>query len=238
LVLPTAASGQNGQDLESAYVEQRSEMVKLVEVQTLLAGRHTGISQIDGSILQVLREVPRHAFVPPELRALAYEDRPLPIGHGQNIASPLLIAMMTQLARLRPEDVVFETGTGAGYHAAVLSRLAAEVYSVEVIERLAKEAKRALSEMGYDNVHVSAGDGYFGWPEHGPYDVILIKEAIDHVPPPLIKQLKPEGRMVIPLGPARGPQFLTLVEKRANGRLIHTPVMPVVFSPLQGGERT
>jgi protein-L-isoaspartate(D-aspartate) O-methyltransferase len=144
---------------------------------------------------------------------------------------------MTHLAEVRPDDVVFETGTGEGYHAAVLSKLAAHVYSVEVIEPLAGYAARILKELGYSNVDVLAGDGYYGWSEHAPYDAIVIKEAIDHLPQPLLNQLKRGGRMVIPLGPATGPQFLTLVRKDEAGKLHEDRIMPVRFSPLQGGER-
>jgi protein-L-isoaspartate(D-aspartate) O-methyltransferase len=171
------------------------------------------------------------------LRPYAYTPQPLPVTPEQNIAAPLLIAVMTHLAEVQPDDIVFETGTGAGYHAAVLSRLAAHVYSVEVIEPLADRAVRLLKDLGYDNVDVLADDGYYGWSAHAPYDAIIVKEAIDHLPQPLLNQLKRGGRMVIPLGPADGPQYLTLVQKDETGRLRQERIMPVRFSPLQGGER-
>jgi protein-L-isoaspartate(D-aspartate) O-methyltransferase len=155
----------------------------------------------------------------------------------QNLAAPMLIALMTHVVAVQPDDVVFETGTGAGYHAALLSRLAAHVYSVEVIEPLADRAARLLKDLGYDNVDVMAGDGYYGWSAHGPYDAIVVKEAIDHLPQPLLNQLKRGGRMVIPLGPADGPQYLTLVRREEDGRLRQRRIMPVLFSPLQGGQR-
>jgi protein-L-isoaspartate(D-aspartate) O-methyltransferase len=145
---------------------------------------------------------------------------------------------MTQLAELEPDDVVFETGTGAGYHAALLSRLAARVYSVEVVEPLAREAAGTLKQLGFDNVWSKAGDGYYGWADEGPYDAIIVKEAVDHVPPPLLDQLRPGGRMVVPLGPQDLGQILTVVRKDADGRVRRTGIMPVIFSPLQGGERT
>jgi protein-L-isoaspartate(D-aspartate) O-methyltransferase len=138
---------------------------------------------------------------------------------------------------VQPDDVVFETGTDSGYQAAVLSKLAAHVYSVEVIEPLAHYAAHLLKELGYSNVDVLAGDGYYGWSDHAPYDAIVIKEAIDHVPPPLLSQLKRGGRLVMPLGPADGPQYLTLVRKDEAGKLFEERIMPVRFSPLQGGER-
>jgi protein-L-isoaspartate(D-aspartate) O-methyltransferase len=133
--------------------------------------------------------------------------------------------------------VVYETGTGAGYHAAVLAQLVARVYSVEVVEPLAEHAAELLKELHYDNVYAKAGDGYYGWPEHGPYDAIIVKEAIDHVPPPLLSQLKRGGRLVMPLGPAHGPQNLTVITKGQNGGVEERRIMPVRFSPLQGGER-
>jgi protein-L-isoaspartate(D-aspartate) O-methyltransferase len=217
---------------------ERAEMIRQVEVETLLLSGETGIEAIDPRILAALGEVPRHAFVPEPLRPYAYQPHPLPVGHEQNLAAPLLAALMTQLVAPEPDDVVFETGTDTGYQAAVLSRLAAEVYSVEVVAPLADQAARLLKELGYDNVLVREGDGYFGWADKGPFDAMVIKEAIDHLPPPLLQQLARGGRMVIPLGPARGPQYLTLVTRDADGKLSERRIMPVRFSPLQGGERT
>jgi protein-L-isoaspartate(D-aspartate) O-methyltransferase len=216
----------------------RNEMVRIVELQTMMLSAETGIAGIDPRVLDAMRAVPRHAFVPEELRAYAYGDHPLPVGHDQNVAAPFLIALMTEIVALRPDDVVYETGTGAGYHAAILSQLVKEVYSVEVIEPLADRATGILKELGYDNVHVQASDGYFGWAAHAPFDAMIVKEAIDHVPPPLLGQLKRGGRMVLPLGPARGPQYLTLITKSDNGKVSERRIMPVRFSPLQGGERT
>lgn len=219
-------------------VAARNEMVGIVELQTAMLSRETGIPAIDPRVLDAMREVPRHVFVPEPLRPYAYGDHPLPVSSDQNIAAPLLIALMTHVLALQPDDVVYETGTGAGYHAAILSRLARAVYSVEVDESLADRAARVLKELRYDNVFVRADDGYYGWPAHAPFDAIVIKEAIDHVPPPLLGQLKRGGRMVMPLGPAGGPQYLTLITKGANGKVSEQRIMPVRFSPLQGGERT
>jgi protein-L-isoaspartate(D-aspartate) O-methyltransferase len=215
----------------------RSQMVEQVEREVAMFAGQTGIAAIDPRVLEALREVPRHAFVPEVLRPYAYLPRPLPVTPEQNLAAPMLIALMTHVVAVQPDDVVFETGTGAGYHAALLSKLAAHVYSVEVIEPLADRAARLLKDLGYDNVDVMAGDGYYGWSAHGPYDAIVVKEAIDHLPQPLLNQLKRGGRMVIPLGPADGPQYLTLVRKDEAGRLRQERIMPVRFSPLQGGER-
>jgi protein-L-isoaspartate(D-aspartate) O-methyltransferase len=218
-------------------VAARQEMVDMVEREVAAFAGQTGIATIDPRVLDAMREVPRHAFVAEVLRPYAYRLQPLPITPEQNLAAPMLIALMTHLVAVQPGDIVFETGTDSGYQAAVLSKLAAHVYSVEVIEPLADYAARLLKELGYSNVDVLAADGYYGWSDHAPYDAIVIKEAIDHVPQPLLNQLKRGGRLVIPLGPADGPQYLTLVRKDEAGKLHQERIMPVRFSPLQGGER-
>jgi protein-L-isoaspartate(D-aspartate) O-methyltransferase len=216
----------------------RQQMVDMIEQEVAAFAGQTGIATIDSRVLDAMREVPRHAFVPAPLRAYAYGDHPLPVTAEQNLAAPLLAALMTHLAEVKAGDVVFETGTDVGYQAALLSNLGAEVYSVELDEPLADHAARLLKELHYENIHVQASDGYFGWSAHAPYDAMVIKEAIDHVPPPLLAQLKRGGRMVLPLGPARGPQYLTVITKGADGTVSEQRVMPVRFSPLQGGERT
>lgn len=234
LLLSAAGQGLAAEDNDATA---RSEMVRVVELETLMTSAETGIQEIDPKVLDAMREVPRHAFVPEPLRAYAYGNHPLPLGHDQNLAAPLLAALMTHVAAIEPGDVVFETGTDIGYQAAVLSHLAAEVYSVEVVEPLAEAAARLLKDMHYDNVHTMAGDGYYGWRENAPYDAMIIKEALDHVPPPLLGQLKPGGRLVLPLGPPAGPQYLTLITKDSAGKTSQRRVMPVRFSPLQGGQR-
>ncbi|HEX6143745.1 MAG TPA: protein-L-isoaspartate(D-aspartate) O-methyltransferase [Geminicoccaceae bacterium] len=228
--------GAPGRAAEPDEVARR-EMVRLVELEVRSLARMTGIETIDPAILARMREVPRHRFVPAPLQPYAYRSHPLPVGHDQNIAAPLLVALMTQLVEPAPDDVVFETGTGAGYHAAVLAGLVKRVYSVEVAEELTRRAAQTLSDLGYTNVVLRTGDGYYGWREHGPYDAMVIKESLDHVPSPLLAQLKRGGRMVIPLGPAGGPQFLTLIRRDADGKVSEERIMPVRFSPLQGGER-
>ena len=231
-----AASGTAAED--PAFTALRQDMAQRVQEQILLSGTQTGVGELDPRLLEALKTVPRHRFVPEVLRPLAYRMQPLPVGEDQNIATPFLVALMTQLARPAAKDRVFETGTGAGYHAAILSRVVAEVYSVEVVAPLARLAAGTLKLLGYENVRSKPGDGYYGWREHAPYDAIIVKEAIDHVPAPLLRQLKVGGRLVMPLGPARGPQILTVIEKRDEGRLRKTEVFEVFFSPLQGGERT
>jgi len=216
---------------------QRAAMVAQIEENAREAQFATGIGQLDPQIHDALRNVPRHAFVPSELEPFAYMDTPLPLGHGQSISQPYLIALMVQLTDVKNGDRVFETGTGAGYVAAVLSSLGADVYTAEVVEPLARQAAEKLAALGYDGVAVKLGDGYFGWAEKGPYDVILVKEAVHHVPPPLLRQLKPGGRMVAPIGPLEGGQILTLITKDEAGTVKTRPVLPVRFTPLQGGER-
>lgn len=216
---------------------ERIEMVRTIAAHAALAADETGIAEIDPRIMEVMAAVPRHRFVPDALSAFAYADTPLPVSEEQSIAQPYLVALMTQLARIGPDDVVFETGTGAGYHAAVLAGLARRVISVEVLAPLALEAAAKLKRLGYTNVEVIAADGYYGAPRHAPFDAIIVKEAVDHVPPLLLRQLKPGGRMVIPLGPRDGPQYLTVVEKTADGDTRRTRILPVRFTPLQGGER-
>ncbi|MDH3474427.1 MAG: protein-L-isoaspartate(D-aspartate) O-methyltransferase [Rhodospirillales bacterium] len=220
------------------YAALRARMVEGVEAWTWATSGQTGVTELDPRILSALREVPRHLFVPEPLRPLAYGSHPLPLGHDQNLASPFLVGLMTHLAELGANDVVFETGTGSGYHAAVLSRVAAQVYSVEVVGALARQAAETLEELKVGTAHVREGDGYYGWPEHGPYDAIIVKEAVDHLPAPLLNQLKPGGRLVVPLSAGGEEQFLTVVRKTADGALRKTRVLPVRFSPLQGGERT
>ena len=223
---------------QSGYAEQRDQMVAAVEGWTELTSVETGVKRLDPRVLEALREVPRHLFLPEPLRPYAYGSHPLPLGYDQNLASPFLVALMTHLAGIEAGHVVFETGTGAGYHAAVLSHLGAEVYSVEVVGPLAAQAAERLAGLEVPRTHVRQGDGYYGWPEHGPYDAIIVKEALDHLPAPLIKQLKPGGRMVVPLSAGGAEQYLTVVRKTAAGTLRKTRVLPVRFSPLQGGERT
>src|SRR5207247_4882493 len=186
----------------------------------------------DERVLAAMRKVPREAFVPPESRAASYEDGPLPIGHGQTISQPYIVAFMTEQLRLKPSDRVLEIGTGSGYQAAILAGLVAEIYSIEIIEPLAKNADETLQRLGYQNVHVKVGDGYRGWPEQAPFDAITVTCAPDHVPQPLIEQLKEGGRMIIPVG-GFGNQELYLLEKK-NGELQRRAVLPVRFVPMTG----
>jgi len=224
-------------DDEAVFADRRAAMLAGIAEQARRTAELTGIRIMDPRIMAAMGVVPRHEFVPTELRELAYLETPLPLGQGQNIAQPYLVALMTQLAEIEPGEVVFETGTGAGYHAAVLSLLSARVVSVEVVAPLALQAAARLKELNYGNVEVIAADGYYGAPGKGPFDAMIVKEAVDHVPPRLVAQLKPGGRLVLPLGPLDGPQFLTVIEKLPDGRVRGNRILPVTFTPLQGGER-
>jgi len=186
----------------------------------------------DRRVLSAMRAVPRHRFVPSEEQKLAYEDHPLAIGYGQTISQPYIVAVMTELARPRPGDRALEVGTGSGYQAAILSRVVKEVYSIEILEPLGSEAARRLKDLGYANVQVRVGDGYLGWPAAAPFDIILVTAAPEEVPPPLLAQLRPGGRMVIPLGPVHDVQSLQVIEKDGKGGIRSRDVFPVQFVPL------
>lgn len=185
----------------------------------------------DPAVLEAMRTVPRHVFVPPVARAHAYEDRPLSIGHGQTISQPFIVAYMTEALGVRPSHRVLEIGTGSGYQAAVLSRLAKHVYSIEIVPELGKRAAETLETAGYQNVTVMVGDGYGGWPQHAPFDRIMVTAAPDHVPQPLVQQLATGGKMVIPVGPTGGVQELLVIEKGASG-IVQKRTIPVIFVPL------
>lgn len=200
-----------------------SQLAAMVERQL----RSRGIS--DPRTLRAMASVAREKFVPAELRARAYDDRSLPIGYNQTISQPYIVALMTEQIQPKPGQRVLEIGTGSGYQAAVLSELVAEVYTIEIVRPLAQRAEGLLREMGYKNVHVKAGDGYKGWPEHAPFDAIIVTAAPDHVPKPLVEQLREGGRMIIPVG-AAGAQNLYLLEKR-DGQVKQTAVIPVRFVP-------
>jgi len=184
---------------------------------------------VDPRVLAAMREVPRHRFVPPEMAAQAYDDTPLPIGYGQTISQPYIVAYMTQALEVRPEDRVLEIGTGSGYQAAVLARIAKEVYTIEIVPELAARAAGILRELGYDRVHVREGDGYAGWPEHAPFDRVIVTAAPDHIPQPLVDQLAVGGRLVIPVGDVR--QQMTIVTKTKDG-VVERRTIGVRFVPL------
>jgi len=207
------------------YSEEREEMVR---------GQIEARGVKDGSVLRAMREVARHCFVPRESRGEAYDDHPIPIGQGQTISQPYIVALMTDLLQVKPSDRVLEVGTGSGYQAAVLSGLVDRVFSVEIIPALAEKARARLKSLGYENIRVRCGDGYLGWKEHAPFDAIIVTAAPSEIPPPLLRQLKPGGRMCIPVGGRYQVQQLTLIEKGHDGSVSKRAVIPVRFVPLLG----
>jgi protein-L-isoaspartate(D-aspartate) O-methyltransferase len=209
-------------------------MVEVVEEHARGAASVLDGGSLDPRVLEALRTVPRHEFVPAEQRDRAYEDRPLPIGYGQTISQPFIVALMTDLLNVGEDAVVLEIGTGSGYQAAVLSPLAGRVYSIEIIPELGQAAGERLERLAFENVETRVGDGYYGWPEAAPFDGILVTAAASHIPPPLVQQLKPGGRMVIPVGAAFAQQQLMLVEKREDGGITTRQLLPVQFVPLIG----
>ena len=211
-----------------AFNERVEERAKMVSWQ--IQARDVN----DPNVLKAIRIVPRHAFVQASEQRYAYADHPLPIGHGQTISQPYIVAFMTEALKLDPNDKVLEIGTGSGYQAAVCAEIAREVYTIEIVEGLAKSAKKLLKELGYRNVFVRAGDGYFGWPEKAPFDAIIGTAAAGRIPPPLIEQLKPGGRMILPVEGRLGFQYLVLIIKDEKGNLHKRNVMPVRFVPMTG----
>lgn len=216
------------------FAARRAALLREVEREVAEIYPRTERAALDTRVLAAMRRVPRHKFVPADQIRNAYLNRPLPIGYGQTISQPLIVALMTDLMRLKPGDTVLEIGTGSGYQAAIMGELADTVYSIEIIEPLAQRAAARLKEQGYANVSVRVGDGYHGWPEQGPFDSIMVTAAASHVPPPLLQQLKPGGRMVIPVGAQFMTQYLMLIEKRTDGAIATRQILPVRFVPLTG----
>ncbi len=210
------------------------EMLRTIEVETRMTRGSTGLSALRPEVMEAMANVPRHQFVPAYLRPHAYANGPLPIGNGQTISQPFIVALMTDLLCPEPDDVMLEVGAGSGYQAAVLSLLVDKLYSVEIIPSLAHDAAKRLRDLGYDNVEVRQGDGYHGWPEHAPFDGIIVTAAVSHVPRPLQEQLKPGGRLVIPVGLPHYAQELVVLEKKSDGSFVSTDVLSVAFVPLTG----
>jgi len=218
---------------EADYALARAAMVDEVQFYATLA-RDTGEDALDKDVMASLGTVERHEFVPARQEPFAYDNRPLPIGHGQTISQPYIVALMTDLIKPDADDVVLEIGTGSGYQAAILAKLVKQVYSIEIIEALADESATRLKRLGYDNVTSKLADGYYGWEEHAPFDAIVVTAAASHVPPPLVRQLAPGGRMIIPVGGRFMTQQLLLLEKTANDEIITRQIAAVRFVPLTG----
>ena len=216
------------------YAERRRELIDEIESDVRATAEMIGTSSLDARVLGAMKDVSREDFVPKPLRIFAYDNRPLPIGYGQTISQPYIVAIMTDLLMPKPGDRVLEVGTGSGYQAAVLSKLVKEVYTIEIIPELAKEAADRLKRLGYANVRTKTGDGYYGWKEAAPFDSIIVTAAASQIPPPLVKQLKPGGRMIIPVGSPFYTQQLVLVTKEAKGKITLKQLLPVRFVPLTG----
>jgi protein-L-isoaspartate(D-aspartate) O-methyltransferase len=226
LLCVVAFGGCNAQQTAPGdFAAAREKMVR-----EQIAGSGRGVK--NQRVLAAMGKVPRHEFVPPDVRRAAYSDGPLPIGYGQTISQPFVVAFMTEQLDPKPNDRVLEVGTGSGYQAAILAELVRDVYTIEIVEPLAKRAQSDLTRLGYKNVHVRAGDGYRGWPEAAPFDAIIVTCAPENVPQPLVEQLKDGGRMIIPVGDHSG-QALHLLEKR-GAALVERAVLPVRFVPMTG----
>jgi protein-L-isoaspartate(D-aspartate) O-methyltransferase len=217
------------------YAQERQDLVEEIVQAVRDTSLYLDKEALDPRVMKAIATVPRHTFVPPAYRSLAYTNRPLPIGHGQTISQPYIVALMTDLIKPQAGDRVLEIGTGSGYQAAILAELTGHVYSIEIIEALGKEAGERLTRQGHDNVTLRIGDGYYGWEEHAPFDAIVVTAAASHIPPPLVKQLKPGGVMIVPIGSRFLTQQLVLVSKEADGQVVTRQILPVRFVPLTGG---
>ena len=227
LGLTVSSSGES-------WTSQRDQMTRSILEDVRETSDYTGRTSLNPRVITALRKVPRHRFVPEDSAAAAYYNRPLPIGSGQTISQPFIVALMTDLLEPQPQHKVLEIGTGSGYQAAVLAELVDEVHSIEIIETLGAAARKRLLKLLYFNVHVHIGDGYWGWKQAAPYDSIIVTAASEKVPPALLEQLKPGGRLVIPIGPKHGFQQLVLVEKSSDGLITQQNILPVQFVPFTG----
>jgi protein-L-isoaspartate(D-aspartate) O-methyltransferase len=232
-LLALLVSGSLNVLADDDYSRERARMIKVIEAHLRGTPLERHDEAFDQRVLDVMARTPRHLFVPEAERDQAYADRPLPIGYGQTISQPFIVAFMTHMLRPAPEHVVLEVGTGSGYQAAVLAPLVRRVCTIEIIPELGESARQRLEEQGYDNVSTRIGDGYYGWEDCGPFDGIVVTAAGDHLPPPLIEQLKPDGRMIMPVGGPFVMQHLVLAAKGDDERLYTRSLMPVAFVPLR-----
>ena len=233
IYLIMAALGITAQAAED-FGKQRKKMMAEIEETVSYTSDYIRKTSLDKKVMEVMAKVPRHEFIPHALWRYAYDNRPLPIGEGQTISQPYIVALMTDLAGIDKNSIVLEVGTGSGYQAAILAELAGHVYSIEIIEELGNSAKETLERLGYKNISVMIGDGYNGWPKHAPFDAILVTAAPETIPSPLIDQLKPGGRLVIPVGERYGSQLLKVIEKDLEGTVTELDILPVGFVPLTG----
>jgi protein-L-isoaspartate(D-aspartate) O-methyltransferase len=231
LLWPEGASKEHS---ESAYADARESMLELIEADVRRTSEYLGKTALDPKVMDAIGRVPRHEFVPEALRAQAYENHPLPIGHDQTISQPYIVAIMTDLLELPAGCKALDIGTGSGYQAAILAEICDEVFSIEIVEPLGLAAEARLKRLGYDNVTVRIGDGFNGWAEQEPFDAIVVAATADRLPPPLVAQLKPGARMIIPVRQGSGSQELVLVEKHVDEKIITRDILPVLFVPLTG----
>jgi protein-L-isoaspartate(D-aspartate) O-methyltransferase len=216
------------------FRDSRKNMIRLIEADVRLTSKYLKQSILDARVLDAMSRVPRHEFVPSDLVGRAYQNRPLPIGYGQTISQPYIVAIMTDLLDIEPGHRILEIGTGSGYQAAVVAELNTRVWSIEIIQALGQQAQTRLQRLGYDNIDVRIGDGYYGWPEQAQFDAIIVTAAASHIPPPLLQQLKPGGKMIIPVGSPFSTQQLILITRSDNDAFITRQVLPVRFVPLTG----
>ncbi|CAA9892887.1 Protein-L-isoaspartate O-methyltransferase 2 [Candidatus Methylobacter favarea] len=224
----------SSQAIAEDFQQQRQALVNIIKDDVLRTRDFLGQDMLDERVLDAIGKVPRHEFVPESERLYAYENRPLPIGYGQTISQPYIVAIMMELLKPKKTDRVLEVGTGSGYQAAILAELVDSVYTIEIIEELSRQAAGNLKRAGYANVHTRTGDGYYGWETAAPFDGIVVTAVASHIPPPLIKQLKPGGRMIIPVGAQFMTQYLVLVSKAGDGKISTQQIIPVRFVPLTG----
>ena len=215
-----------------AREKEMQHMLEDIRLEIKITRSYTGYGKFSDAVMTAMASVPRHEFVPPEMQLFAYANGPLSIGYGQTISQPYIVALMTELLAVDENATVLEIGTGSGYQSAVLAQLVKQVYSMEVVEPLGREARVRLAKMGYHNIETCVGDGYRGWPEHAPYDGIIVTAAAPYIPEALIEQLKPGARLVIPVGKPFSGQELLVVEKNASGGIYEKPILPVAFVPL------
>jgi protein-L-isoaspartate(D-aspartate) O-methyltransferase len=235
LLLAMIAGDRPQAKAQDHYQAERARMIRAIEADVTLTSARIGKGALTARVLAAMGRVARHEFVPPEQKPYAYENRPLPIGFGQTISQPYIVALMTDLLNVTRDATVLEIGTGSGYQAAILAELVKEVYTIEIIKPLADQATERFLHLGIANVSTRVGDGYYGWEEHAPFDGIVVTAAAGHVPAPLVKQLKPGGRMVIPVGGPFLTQQLMLVEKGEDGTVKTRQILPVAFVLLTGG---
>ena len=232
VILTVACTVMPDAEGQDRYAAPRKAMVDTIVALTRETAAETGRASLDSRVLTAMNKVPRHRFVPADQEPNAYANRPLPIGNGQTISQPFIVALMTDMLGLKATDRVLEIGTGCGYQAAVLAELAREVYTIEIVAPLAREAAARFAELGYRNVNARSGDGYRGWPAHAPFDAIIVTAAAPEVPPALIEQLKPGGKLVIPVGAQWSGQELRVIEKDQHGKTTTRNALAVRFVPL------